>query len=68
MGKPGKIENETDYVRRELDGPVKKVVHDKLNDPFIATKKGEQEAEQELKKGVERSARQKNKKRSSPAG
>ena len=63
MGKPGKTEDESDYVQRELDDPVKKVVDDKLKDPFIATKKGEGEAEQELKKGVERSARQKNKKR-----
>ena len=43
----------SDYMQRELDEPVKKVVDDKLRDPFIATKKGEKEAEQELKKGVE---------------
>jgi hypothetical protein len=49
---------ESDYVQRELDEPVKKVVDDKLRDPFIATKKGEKEAEQELKKGVERSAKE----------
>jgi hypothetical protein len=48
----------SDYVQRELDDPVKKVVDDKLNDPFIATKKGEKEAEEELKKGVERSAKE----------
>ena len=54
----------SDYVQRELDEPVKKVkkvVDDKLRDPFIATKKGEKEAEEELKKGVERSARQRKK-------
>jgi hypothetical protein len=49
---------EGDYVQRELDEPVKKVVDDKIRDPFIATKKGEKEAEQELKKGVERSAKE----------
>ena len=49
---------ESDYVQRELEEPVKKVVDDKLRDPFIATKKGEKEAEQELKKGVERSAKE----------
>src|SRR5688572_19633727 len=48
----------SDYVQRELDDPVKKVVDDKLNDPFIATKKGEKEAEEELKKGVKRSAKE----------
>lgn len=53
---------ESDYVQRELDDPVKKVVDDKLNDPFIATKKGEQEAEQELKKGVEQSGKERKKK------
>jgi hypothetical protein len=45
-------------VQRELDEPVKKVVDDKLRDPFIATKKGEKEAEEELKKGVQRSAKE----------
>lgn len=46
------------YVQRELDEPVRKVVDEKLCDPFIATKKGEKEAEEELKKGVERSAKE----------
>ena len=32
---------ESDYVQREPDEPVKKVVDDRLRDPFIATKKGE---------------------------
>jgi hypothetical protein len=49
---------ESDYVQRELEEPVKKVVDDKLRDPFIATKKGEKEAEEELKKGVEPSAKE----------
>lgn len=51
----GKSKNESNYVQRELDDPVKKVMDDKLADPFIATKKGEKEAEEELKKGVKRS-------------
>ena len=33
---------------------LKKVVEEKLNDPFIATKKGEREAAEKLKKGVEK--------------
>jgi hypothetical protein len=52
-GRPG-----SDYVQRELEEPVKKVVDDKLRDPFIATKKGEKEAEEEREKGVERSAKE----------
>jgi hypothetical protein len=44
----------------ELEDPVKKTVDDKLNDPFIATKKGEREAVEELKKGVQRSSKRKN--------
>jgi hypothetical protein len=62
MGKPGKTQDESEYVQRELEEPVKKVVDDKLNDPFIATKKGEKEAEKELKRGVDRSSLQKRKK------
>lgn len=53
-------------MQRELDDAVKKVVDDKLADPFIATKKGEKEAEEELKKGVERATRQRAKKGSLP--
>ena len=41
------------YVQRELEEPVEKIVNEKLNDPFIATKKGEREATEELQKGVE---------------
>jgi hypothetical protein len=42
---------ESDYVQRELEEPVKKIVEDKLRDPFIATKKGEKEAEGAQKGG-----------------
>ena len=48
-----------EYVQRDLEDPVKKVVEEKLNDPFIATKKGEREAAEELKKGVEEALKHK---------
>lgn len=55
MAKPTKSGKERKVVQRELEEPVEKVLQDKLNDPFIATKKGEKEATEELKKGVEES-------------
>ena len=39
----GSSDKAGDYVQRELEEPVRKLVDDKLNDPFIATKKGERE-------------------------
>ena len=50
-----------DYVQRELEEPVQKVVDDKLNDPFIATKKGERDATEVLQEGVEKSLKRKHK-------
>ena len=40
MGKPDKADKERDYVKRDLEEPVDKLVDQKLNDPAIATKKG----------------------------
>ena len=54
-------EKEREYVRRDLEEPVKKVVDQKLNDPAIASKKGEKEATEELQKGVARSLKEKRK-------
>jgi hypothetical protein len=67
MCPPGKRKSESDYLQRELDDPVKKLVDDKLEDPFVATKKGEKKAEEELRKGAERAARQGARKRSLPS-
>ena len=52
MSKQKNSGNERKYVQRKLEDPVEKVVDEKLNDPFIATKKGEREATEELQKGV----------------
>ena len=61
MGKD-KASDKAGYVQRELEEPVKKVVDDKLNDPFIATKKGEREATEVLQEGVAKSLKEKQKK------
>ena len=60
MGKD-KASDKAGYVQRELEEPVQKVVDDKLNDPFIATKKGEREATEVLQEGVAKSLNKKNK-------
>jgi ElaB/YqjD/DUF883 family membrane-anchored ribosome-binding protein len=57
MGKDKASDNAGDYVQRELEQPVQKVVDDKLNDPFIATKKGERDATEVLQEGVAKSLR-----------
>jgi hypothetical protein len=59
MGKRQNTGKDRDYVQRDLEEPVEKVVDDKLNDPFIATKKGEKDAADKLKKGAEEAARKK---------
>ena len=63
MGKDKASDKAGDYVQRELEEPVQKVVDDKLNDPFIASKKGERDATEVLQEGVAKSLkeRQKNK-------
>ncbi len=55
--KPEKTGKEHDYVQRELEKPVEKVVDEKLNDPFIASKKGEREAMEELKEAAQKAAK-----------
>jgi hypothetical protein len=62
MGKDKDSDKHGDYVRRELEEPVKKVVDDKLSDPFIATKKGERDATEVLQEGVVKSLKEKSKK------
>ena len=57
MSKQKSYGNERKYVQRKLEDPVEKVVEEKLNDPFIATKKGEREATEELQKGVEKATK-----------
>ena len=57
MSKQKNSGNERKYVQRKLEDPVEKVVEEKLNDPFIATKKGEREATEELQKGVEKATK-----------
>jgi hypothetical protein len=59
MGTQKTSGKERKYVQRKLEEPVEKVVDQKLNDPFIATKKGEREATEELQKGVDEAARKK---------
>ena len=59
MGKDKASEKAGDYVQRELEEPVQKVLDDKLNDPFIATKKGERDATELLQKGVAKSLKEK---------
>jgi ElaB/YqjD/DUF883 family membrane-anchored ribosome-binding protein len=55
----GKDKASNDYVQRELEEPVQKVVDDKMNDPFIATKKGERDATEVLQEGVAKSLKEK---------
>ena len=57
MSKQKNSGNERKYVQRKLEDPVEKVLEEKLNDPFIATKKGEREATEELQKGVEKATK-----------
>ena len=59
MAKDNASDKAGDYVQRELEEPVQKVLDDKLNDPFIATKKGEKEATEVLREGVEESLKEK---------
>ena len=59
MGKDKASDKAGDYVQRELEEPVRKVVDDKLNDPFIATKKGERDATEVLREGVAKSLKEK---------
>ena len=59
MGKDKASEKAGDYVQRELEEPVQKVLDDKLNDPFIATKKGERDATELLQEGVAKSLKEK---------
>jgi hypothetical protein len=40
MTKEAKSGKERKFVQRKLEEPVEKVVDQKLNDPFIASKKG----------------------------
>ena len=61
MGKDKAPEKAGDYVQRELEEPVQKVLDDKLNDPFIATKKGERDATEVLQEGVAKSLKEKKK-------
>jgi hypothetical protein len=57
MGTQKSSGKELKYVQRKLEEPVEKVVDQKLNDPFIASKKGEREATEELQKGMDEAAR-----------
>jgi hypothetical protein len=57
MGTQKSSGKERKYVQRKLEEPVEKVVDQKLNDPFIATKKGEREATEELQKGIDEATR-----------
>ena len=57
MGKDTASDKAGDYVQRELEQPVQTVVDDKLNDPFIATKKGERDATEVLQEGVAKSSK-----------
>lgn len=61
MGKDKVSDKAGDYVQRELEEPVQKVVDDKLNDPFIATKKGERDATEVLQEGVAKSLKERQK-------
>ena len=61
MGDKASQNKAADYVKRQLEEPVQKVVDDKLNDPFIATKKGEREATEVLQEGVAKSLKEKQK-------
>ena len=63
MGKDKASKKADTYVQRELEEPVQKVVDDKLNDPFIATKKGERAATEVLQAGVAESLKEKEIKR-----
>ena len=58
MGKDKASDKASDYVQRELEEPVEKVVDDKLNDPAIATKKGERDATEVLQEGVAKSLKE----------
>ncbi len=61
MTKEAKSGKERKFVQRKLEEPVEKVVDQKLNDPFIASKKGGREATEELKEAAEEAAKKKTK-------
>jgi hypothetical protein len=58
MGKDKASDQSGDYMQRELEEPVQKVVDDKLNDPAIATKQGERDATEVLREGAAKSLRE----------
>ena len=57
MTKEAKSGKKREFVQRELDAPVEKVVDQKLKDPSIASEEGDKKAAEELRKAAEKAAR-----------
>ena len=57
MTKEAKSGKKREFVQRELDAPVEKVVDQKLKDPSIASEEGDKKAAEELRKAAEKAAK-----------
>ena len=57
MTKEAKSGKKREFVQRELDAPVEKVVDQKLKDPSIANEEGDKKAAEELRKAAEKAAK-----------
>ena len=57
MTKEAKSGKKREFVQCELDGPVEKVVDQKLKDPSIASEEGDKKAAEELRKAAEKAAK-----------
>ena len=61
MTKEAKSGKKREFVQRELDAPVEKVVDQKLKDPSIASEEGDKKAAEELRKAAEKAAKKQQK-------
>ena len=57
MTKEAKSGKKREFVQRELDAPVEKVIDQKLKDPSIASEEGDKKAAEELRKAAEKAAK-----------
>ena len=57
MTKEAKSGKKREFVQRELDAPVEKVVDQKLKDPCIASEEGDNKAAEELRKAAQKAVK-----------
>ena len=57
MTKEAKSGKKREFVQRELDAPVEKLVDQKLKDPSIASEEGDKKAAEVLRKAAEKAAK-----------